>query len=463
MSKIAVVLAVTTPLFLVACGGGGGSSASPTTPVPTTPTPTTPTPTTPSGPKAQTINALSSPYSLSVGSSEALSIVATSALPVSYTNTTPSICSISSATLTGLAIGTCNFVVSQSGDANFTAAPSVTYSTQVTRALLPQTISSFSIPALSVDTSVIVSPSSTSGLPIKITSLTPSVCFTQSRGVIGLAVGACTLQASQSSTGYYADALPVSASVAVVAANSSLATNAVLGSWMTTPESGSTALDSGTNLEGLYINSVGDQALIDGANNFIYNDSLGLFSGVIQPSASTWAMSSSSLYYTDPNTSFSSTASGSFVAKQSLTASAQSFTTDTVHLSLIYDKSNGYAASQSSVVGTWIFDNGVARFVFNIDSLGVITGTEKDVNDGVCNLSGHIVQTEPTSQHNLYQVTLSASGASCTALEITEPFTGFAAMRFSPAGTVASNGYIPSLSWSLLAPTTKSRLSLLFY
>lgn len=470
MNKFAVVLAVTTPLLLVACGGGGGSSTTPEpttpTPIPITPTPTTPTPTTPSGPKSQTINALTTPYGLSVGSSETLSISATSGLPVSYEITTPSICSISGATLTGLAIGTCSFVVSQSGDTNFTAAPSVTYSVQVTRALLPQAISNFSIPALSVNTQVVISPVATSGLPISIVSLTPNVCYVQNRLVLGLAVGTCKLEALQNGNSFFASALSVYASVPVATANNSLVANAVIGSWMTTPEAGSSTLDSSEIAEGLYVNPVGDLALIDGANQLIYNDSLGVLVGIIQPNTSTWGVSSSALYYSDPNASISATASGSFVTKQSFVMSTQSFS-NTTHLSLSYSPSNGFAASQSSVAGIWIFDNGLYRYVLNISNMGTISGIETnayaDDRASICDLSGSIVQSELVSQHNMYRMTLSASGASCKDIQTTEPFTGLAALSFSAAGSATSNGYIPLLIGSLIAPTTKARMSLLLY
>jgi hypothetical protein len=58
----------------------------------------------------------------------ALIATASSGLPVTFTSTTPSICTVSGSTVTPLAVGTCSVVASQSGSAGFFAALSVTQS-----------------------------------------------------------------------------------------------------------------------------------------------------------------------------------------------------------------------------------------------------------------------------------------------------------------------------------------------
>ncbi|MBI3715978.1 MAG: Ig-like domain repeat protein [Betaproteobacteria bacterium] len=71
------------------------------------------------------------PASSTVGSTVALNGVATSGLAVAYSVTTPAVCSVSGATLTLNAGGTCTVTASQAGDANFSAAAPVTRSIQV--------------------------------------------------------------------------------------------------------------------------------------------------------------------------------------------------------------------------------------------------------------------------------------------------------------------------------------------
>jgi hypothetical protein len=101
------------------------------TPMPT-PAPTrTPTPA-PAGPGAQTIT-FGLPASGLAGSTLALAGVATSGLAPTYASTTPAVCSVSGATVSLLAAGTCSVTASQPGDGvNWTAASPVSASMNVT-------------------------------------------------------------------------------------------------------------------------------------------------------------------------------------------------------------------------------------------------------------------------------------------------------------------------------------------
>lgn len=58
----------------------------------------------------------------------ALSATATSALAVAFTTSTPAICSVSGATATALAAGTCTITANQAGNATYSAAPAVSQS-----------------------------------------------------------------------------------------------------------------------------------------------------------------------------------------------------------------------------------------------------------------------------------------------------------------------------------------------
>jgi len=64
---------------------------------------------------------------VTVGGSGTLSAIASSGLPVAFAVTTPTVCSVSDTTVTGLTTGTCTLTAIQTGDASFAAAPQVTY------------------------------------------------------------------------------------------------------------------------------------------------------------------------------------------------------------------------------------------------------------------------------------------------------------------------------------------------
>ena len=82
-----------------------------------------------------------------------ISATASSGLPVIFTSTTPSVCTISGNTVTILAVGTCSILTSQPGNSNYTAATPVTQSFIVmdTSTGFPVIYSNFG-PAMSFDT-----------------------------------------------------------------------------------------------------------------------------------------------------------------------------------------------------------------------------------------------------------------------------------------------------------------------
>ncbi len=62
---------------------------------------------------------------LVIGGTVTLSATVSSALPVDFTSSTPSICSVNDNVVSGVSAGSCTVVASQSGNANYNAAPSV--------------------------------------------------------------------------------------------------------------------------------------------------------------------------------------------------------------------------------------------------------------------------------------------------------------------------------------------------
>ncbi|MDP2030721.1 MAG: S8 family serine peptidase [Thiobacillus sp.] len=132
-----------------------------------------------------------------VNSAFSLSATASSGLSVSFSSQTPTVCTVAGNVVSLIASGICTLAANQSGGAGYAAAPSVTKSFNVT--LLAQTISFPTIASQILDTAPFsVTATASSGLAVSIASLTPAVCSVSDHTVSLLAVGLCTLEATQS-------------------------------------------------------------------------------------------------------------------------------------------------------------------------------------------------------------------------------------------------------------------------
>jgi alpha-tubulin suppressor-like RCC1 family protein len=141
------------------------------------------------------------------------SATATSGLAVSFSSLAPSVCLVTANMVTLVATGTCTIAADQPGNTSYAAAPQVLQSFQVTPALLAQTISFSALPnRVSGTAPFAISATASSGLTVSFTSLTSSTCSVSGTTVTLLALGTCTLQASQAGNGTYAVATPVSQS-----------------------------------------------------------------------------------------------------------------------------------------------------------------------------------------------------------------------------------------------------------
>ncbi|MGA9669515.1 MAG: hypothetical protein WBQ94_09920 [Terracidiphilus sp.] len=79
-----------------------------------------------------------------------LTATASSGLPVSFTSTTPAICSVSGSTASLLAVGSCIIQANQTGNPVYAAAPTVAQTFAVS--LAAQTITFAAIPAQAINT-----------------------------------------------------------------------------------------------------------------------------------------------------------------------------------------------------------------------------------------------------------------------------------------------------------------------
>ena len=168
----------------------------------------------PVGKKAQTI-AFAQPSPVAVGEPVTLSASSTSGLAVSFTSSTPAVCSVAGSTATPVAAGTCTITASQSGDASYAPARDVQRSAQVRASPVAQVITFTPPPDTKVGEPVTLSASSSSGLPVSFASNTPAVCAVSGPTVTTTAAGACMITASQGGNARYAPARDVTRSFQV--------------------------------------------------------------------------------------------------------------------------------------------------------------------------------------------------------------------------------------------------------
>ncbi|MGC2061783.1 MAG: fibronectin type III domain-containing protein [Thermodesulfovibrionales bacterium] len=149
--------------------------------------------------RPQTITFGTSPM-LALGGTATVVATASSGLPVSYSGTTPQVCSVDNSTgiVTDIETGTCIIAANQSGNATFAPAPQVTQSIPVIFDS-NQTISFGAAPVLSLGGTASVSATASSGLAVLYSSTTTAVCTVDSSTglVTDLTSGACIIAASQ--------------------------------------------------------------------------------------------------------------------------------------------------------------------------------------------------------------------------------------------------------------------------
>ena len=168
----------------------------------------------------QTIGAISfTPSTLALDGTTAASALATSGLPVSFTSTTPSICTvggINGSTIINLAAGTCTIVANQAGNTNYYAASEVTKNV-TTIAKSNQIIGTmtFTPATLRLGGATAVRATATSRLPVKFRSLSLDICIVNGSTVTSIAVGTCTIAANQSGNATYKAAPQKSKSIIV--------------------------------------------------------------------------------------------------------------------------------------------------------------------------------------------------------------------------------------------------------
>ncbi len=127
-----------------------------------------------------------------------VSATASSGLPVSFTSTTTSVCTVSGSTVTLVsAAANCTIEATQVGNSSYYAAPAVTRSFWVYKGA--QTITFATLPDQTYGAAPFtVSATASSGLPVSFASTTTSVCTVSGSTVTLVSAGAnCTIEATQ--------------------------------------------------------------------------------------------------------------------------------------------------------------------------------------------------------------------------------------------------------------------------
>ena len=148
-----------------------------------------------------------------------LSATTASGLPVSLSTTTPSVCTVTGTTLSLVSAGWCAVTASQEGNAVYASA-SVTKSIQIAK---ESQVLVFAPPSAltMVQTPSTLSATATSGLPVSLTSTTPSVCSVTGTSLALLMAGTCSITANQAGNGDYSEAT-VSRSISITKAAQSI-------------------------------------------------------------------------------------------------------------------------------------------------------------------------------------------------------------------------------------------------
>ena len=165
------------------------------------------------GAQSITFNPTTTTYSYAAKSFP-LSATASSGLSVSFATTTPAVCKASGATAAILAGGICTIQATQPGNIDYAAATPVPVSFTITP--VAQTISFAAITATEVANSTLkLSATATSKLPVKFTSETLKVCTVSGQEAKLLIEGTCKIVASQAGNSTYTAAPAVPRSFTV--------------------------------------------------------------------------------------------------------------------------------------------------------------------------------------------------------------------------------------------------------
>ena len=147
-----------------------------------------------------------------------INATASSGLTVSFTSLTPAVCTVSGNTVILVTTGTCTIQANQAGNASFNPAPPVAQSFAVKSAQKSDQTITFPKPANKQlgDPSFALSASASSGLSVTFIGNAPVVCTVSGNTVSLLAIGTCSITATQDGDAMINPATPVTQSFNVL-------------------------------------------------------------------------------------------------------------------------------------------------------------------------------------------------------------------------------------------------------
>jgi hypothetical protein len=143
-----------------------------------------------------------------------VSATASSGLAVGFASTTSAVCTVSGSTVTLVALGTCTIQATQAGNTSYAAATAVNQNFQITHGSQAITFGPLANQVLG-SAPFGISATASSGLAVGFASTTSTVCTVSGSTVTLIALGTCTIQATQAGNTNYAAATPVSQSLQV--------------------------------------------------------------------------------------------------------------------------------------------------------------------------------------------------------------------------------------------------------
>jgi hypothetical protein len=172
---------------------------------------------TPTGVSTQTISFAPLPDKLVSDPPFSVSATASSGLPVAFASLTTAVCTVSGNTVTLVATGTCTIEATQPGNASFAAAPPVSQSFAVKSTQKSDQTITFAKPANQRlgNPPFALNASASSGLPVSFSSNTPGVCTVSGNMVTLVAIGTCSITATQDGNATFNPATPVTQQLTV--------------------------------------------------------------------------------------------------------------------------------------------------------------------------------------------------------------------------------------------------------
>jgi hypothetical protein len=148
-----------------------------------------------------------------------IAATASSGLPVEFSSSTNSVCTVSGATLTVTATGTCSITATQPGNAVYGAASPVTQSFTVT-GQTPQAITFVAPASVSSGSSPFtIAATASSGLAVAFASPPTSTCTVSGSTVTIVSLGACSITATQAGNSTYSAAPSVTQTFPVLSSS----------------------------------------------------------------------------------------------------------------------------------------------------------------------------------------------------------------------------------------------------